>query len=81
MYKRFPADKIYDYNYGSFVIEAACELDDAVLLGETTMDYSVKIGIEKIDLTKFKKYTRTSLEPVFACNIRLPKRTCKRIQL
>lgn len=61
--KRFPADKIYDYSYGSFVIEAACELDDAVLLGETTMDYSVKIGIEKSTSTKSKKYTRTSLNP------------------
>ena len=72
--KRFPADKIYDYNYGSFVIEAACELDDAVLLGETTMDYSVKIGIEKIDLNEIQKVYESKLEPVFACNIKTPEK-------
>ena len=72
--KRFPADKIYDYNYGSFVIEAACELDDAVLLGETTMDYSVKIGIEKIDLNEIQKVYENKLEPVFACNIKTPEK-------
>ena len=68
------ADKIYDYNYGSFVIEAACELDDAVLLGETTMDYSVKIGIEKIDLNEIQKVYENKLEPVFACNIKTPEK-------
>ncbi len=72
--KRFPADKIYDYSYGSFVIEAACELDDAVLLGETTMDYSVKIGIEKIDLNEIQKVYENKLEPVFACNIKTPEK-------
>lgn len=67
--KLFPVDLIYDYNYASFVVEAAEELDDAVLLGETTMDYSIKMGIEKIDLNEIQDIYENKLESVFPCNI------------
>lgn len=77
--KRFPADKIYDYNYASFVLESAEDLENAVLLGETTMDYAVKIGIEKIDLFEIQSIYENKLEPVFACNIKTPDKAVNEI--
>ena len=38
------------------------------------MDYSVKIGIEKIDLNEIQKVYENKLEPVFACNIKTPEK-------
>lgn len=77
--KMFPIDRIYDYNYGSFVVEATEELEDAQLLGETTMDYSIKMGIEKISLDEIQEIYENKLEPVFACNIKTTDEQVKEI--
>ncbi len=65
----FPQDKLYTYSYGAFVLEAVEELDDLTVLGETTYDYSLKIGIETIDLSELCAVYEDKLEPVFPCNI------------
>lgn len=71
--KLFPIDRIYEYNYGAFVVEATEELEDAVLLGETSMDYSIKMGVEKINLDEIQQIYEGKLEPVFPCNIECSK--------
>ncbi|MEG1835397.1 MAG: phosphoribosylformylglycinamidine synthase [Oscillospiraceae bacterium] len=67
--KAFDLNKIYDYNYASFILEATSEIDDAVLLGETIADYSLVIGDETIDMNNIQALYENKLEPVFACNI------------
>ena len=68
--KAFEQDKLYTYNYGAFVLEAAEELDGLTVLGETTYDYALKIGIETIDLQEICDIYENKLESVFACNIK-----------
>lgn len=68
--KAFAQDKLYSYNYGAFVLEAAEELDGLTVLGETTYDYTLKIGIETIDLQEISDIYENKLESVFACNIK-----------
>ncbi|MEG2080033.1 MAG: phosphoribosylformylglycinamidine synthase [Oscillospiraceae bacterium] len=67
--KAFDLNKIYDYSYASFILEATSEIDDAVLLGETIADYSLVIGDETIDMNNIQALYENKLEPVFACNI------------
>ena len=64
----FPQDALYSYDYGTFVLEASEELEGLTLLGETTYDYALKIGIETIDLSELSDIYENKLESVFACN-------------
>ena len=60
---------MYAYNYGAFVLEAAEDLEGLTVLGETTYDYALKIGIETIDMQEICDIYEGKLESVFACNI------------
>ena len=71
--RAFAQDALYAYHYGAFVFEAAEELEGFTLLGETTYDYALKIGIETIDLQEICDIYENKLESVFACNIETDK--------
>ncbi len=77
--KAFPQDKLYEYNYGAFVLEADAEIDSLQLLGETTYDYSIKVGIETVDLNELSDIYEGKLESVFPCNIKTSNEPVKEI--
>lgn len=77
--KSFDQDKIYDYNYAAFVLEATDDIDSLELLGETTFDYSIKVGIETIDLEELSAVYEDKLESVFPCNIKASDEPVKEI--
>ena len=77
--RMFPQDKLYAYNYGAFVLEAAEDLEGLTLLGETTYDYALKVGIETIDLQALCDTYENKLESVFACNIKTDDKPVKEI--
>ena len=77
--RMFPQDKLYAYNYGAFLLEAAEDLEGLTLLGETTYDYALKVGIETIDLQALCDTYENKLESVFACNIQTDDKPVKEI--
>ena len=77
--RMFPQDKLYAYNYGAFVLEAAEDLEGLTLLGETTYDYALKVGIETVDLQALCDAYENKLESVFACNIKTDDKPVKEI--
>ena len=77
--RMFPQDKLYAYNYGAFVLEAAEGLEGLQLLGETTYDYALKVGIETVDLQALCDAYENKLESVFACNIKTDDKPVKEI--
>ncbi len=77
--RMFPQDKLYAYNYGAFLLEATEELEGLTLLGETTYDYALKVGIETVDLQALCDAYENKLESVFACNIQTDDKPVKEI--
>ena len=77
--RMFPQDKLYAYNYGAFVLEAVEDLEGLTLLGETTYDYALKVGIETVDLQALCDAYENKLESVFACNIKTDDKPVKEI--
>ena len=61
--------KIFGYSYGSFVIEATEEIDDAVLLGTVTDKSCISFADERIELSVLLKTYEDKLESVYSCNI------------
>jgi len=61
---------LFGYNYGAFILEATEDIDGAVLLGETTADYSITKSGETVCLECLQKTYEDKLEPVFSCNIK-----------
>ncbi len=59
--------EIFGYNYGSFVIESAEEIDDAILLGKVT-DKLFTYGSEEICKCEINEIYETKLEKVYKCN-------------
>ena len=68
--EKLTADQIFGYNYGAFVLEATCELDDALLLGKTTEKATVCYKNSEIALDKLLGVYEDKLEGVFSCNIK-----------
>ncbi len=68
--EKLTADQLFGYNYGAFVLEATCELDDAILVGKTTEKASVSYKNTEIALDKLLGVYEDKLESVFSCNIK-----------
>ena len=58
-------EEIFGYNYGAFVLEVAKDIEGAVILGETTEEYALCYGDEKVSLTDTEKAYCDKLESVF----------------
>ncbi|MDD3428403.1 MAG: phosphoribosylformylglycinamidine synthase [Oscillospiraceae bacterium] len=58
-------EKIFAYNYGAFILEMTDDTVVGTLLGETTADYSLIIGGEKLDMSELCAVYENKLEPVF----------------
>ena len=64
------ASGLFDYNYGSFILELADEhIDVGMLLGTTTEEYRLVYGKDNVDLKELQSIYENKLEDVFTCNI------------
>ncbi len=62
-------DDIFGYNYGAFVIESDCEIEDAALVGKITEDKSFVYGDSKVCACTVNTIYEDKLEKVYKCNI------------
>ena len=58
-------EEIFGYNYGAFVLEVAKDIEGALILGETTEEYALCYGNEKVSLVDIEKAYCDKLESVF----------------
>ena len=68
-------DTVFSYNYASFIVETDCKIENAVLLGKTTEEKTIKLGAEEISLEKLLFAYENKLESVYRCNIDQGKNT------
>ncbi len=62
-------DTLFGYSYGSFVVETACTLDDALLLGTVTDKNEYTYNLDILVLDEVQKLYEDKLESVYPCNI------------
>ena len=65
-------EEIFGYNYGAFILETTQELQDAILLGETTEETTISLTGEKLSLDELCTLYENKLEKVYRCNIETP---------
>ncbi len=63
-----PLDMLFDYMYGSFIVESTKELP-GILLGTVTDDNAITYKGEALDITELSALYEDKLENVFPCNI------------
>ncbi len=61
--------QLFGYSYGSFVVEAAEEIDSALLLGTTTEELEFTNKGETVSLDALQTIYENKLESVYSCNI------------
>ena len=61
--------KLFDYDYGAFLLEMTGESEGFDVLGETTDDGAVSLGADSVALSGLLARYERKLEPVYACNI------------
>ena len=61
-------EAIFDYSYGSFIVETDAEID-GILVGEVTDDGKLTYANESISLNELLGIYEDKLESVFKCNI------------
>ena len=62
-------EDIFNYSYGSFVLEVAPDTQEGETLGYITEDAVIALGDEKVCLENILKIYEDKLESVFSCNI------------
>ena len=60
---------LFDYHYGSFLLEVTAPCPGELLLGTTVDQKSISYGQRQISLIQLAQYYEEKLEPVFPCNI------------
>ena len=63
-------DAIFGYSYGAFVLEVTEDIDDGILIGETTADATITKGNDSISLAELSGIYEDKLESVYSCNIK-----------
>ena len=61
--------KIFDYSYGSFLIETSEDIDDGILIGTVTDDNNITLGNESVNINELLGIYEDKLESVYSCNI------------
>ncbi len=61
--------KIFDYSYGSFLLETTEDIDDGILIGTVTNDNMITLGSESVCLNELLGIYEDKLESVYSCNI------------
>ena len=67
--KGLEMDDIFGYNYATFVVETAEDLENALLLGEITADKKFAYRDEEVSFDKLLDIYEQKLESVYSCNI------------
>ncbi|MBR4030115.1 MAG: phosphoribosylformylglycinamidine synthase subunit PurQ, partial [Clostridia bacterium] len=63
-------DGIFDYSYGSFVLELNEDINVGVVLGKTTDKKEISANGISLSLAELQKAYEDKLEPVYSCNIK-----------
>ena len=61
---------IFGYNYGSFILEVNCDVEEGTFIGTVTDDGKLTHGTEVVELDNLLKTYEDKLESVFKCNIK-----------
>jgi len=61
--------KIFDYSYGSFLLEVTEEIDEGILIGTVTDDNNITLGSESVSIDELLGIYEDKLESVYSCNI------------
>ncbi len=62
--------KIFDYSYGSFLLETEEDIDDGILIGTVVDDGKITLGSEAVELNELLGIYEDKLEGVYSCNIK-----------
>ncbi len=62
--------KMFDYSYGSFILEVTEDIDDAIAIGTVTDDGKITLGSESVCLSELLGIYEDKLESVYSCNIK-----------
>ena len=62
--------KMFDYSYGSFLIEVSEDVEDGILVGTVTDDGKITLGGESVCLNELLGIYEDKLESVYSCNIK-----------
>ena len=63
-------DDIFGYNYGAFILELTEDVAVGEVLGNTTEEYAISYGAEKICMCELEDLYENKLESIFKCNIK-----------
>ena len=61
---------IFGYNYGSFILEVNCDVEEGTFIGTVTDNGKLTHGTEVVELDNLLKTYENKLENVFKCNIK-----------
>ena len=70
-------DKIFGYNYGSFILEVTEDVYSENVIGVVTDDGKITLGDESVELNELLGIYEDKLESVFKCNIKHSKSPVK----
>ncbi|MDD4689828.1 MAG: phosphoribosylformylglycinamidine synthase [Eubacteriales bacterium] len=63
------SEQIFGYMYGSFILEATEDIDEGILLGNTTNDKVIAYKDSKVCMSELFELYEGKLEKIFKCNI------------
>ena len=61
--------KIFDYSYGSFLLEVTEDIEEGILIGTVTDDNNINLGSESVSIDELLGIYEDKLESVYSCNI------------
>ena len=61
--------KMFDYSYGSFLLEVTEDIEDGILVGTVTDDGKITLGSESVCINELLDIYEDKLESVYSCNI------------
>ena len=61
--------KIFDYSYGSFLLEVTEDIEDGILIGTVTDDGKIILGNDSVCINELLGIYEDKLESVYSCNI------------
>ncbi len=67
--KNISMQEIFGYNYASFVLELAEDVEVGIALGKTSDKRVIGFGAESVSLDELEKLYENKLESVYRCNI------------
>lgn len=73
-------NELFNYSYGSFIVEVSEEVEDLKYLGEITEEKKFNYNNESLKLEDLLKLYEDKLEDIYSCNIIHGKNETKNIE-